>query len=499
MKYRGFAARLSLVLLAGALLLTVLPSASLAQAPSFSVLALGKPGATTTLATGFDPYGLYVSGIGSDDNGTTTYAVRWDLLPWLQGGSAAVSAFPGPDSGAYTVNALGQLGGFIGSEAAIWNFQTVDLVTVDRFHVDNFDLSVQRLANNGRALLHASQTGFLPLSGVGDAQPGSLTNFTWFNGDSATAPVVWDISSSFGAGSSYSRTTADRFPLLARSVNGAWVSQQIVPAAGFPQGTNGGLFAVTEGGDGAGYLRKPGGLVETAVFGVDGSSVALGIPDGYDTAYLIGRSVDSVVAIAGKTGTEVADPFFRAISPGSPWMPLSALLPADSGWTDLDFWGMNDLGMVGGGTLQGKSSAFALVPSWVASHTGTVTADAAAVVGGNPIQITFKFTQDPAHPAKIAHFAMASPLVSATGNAKDALPVLSFDPLPTGASLANDGKDLFVPIPDGATEISIPLRTLRADALDRNYSARLIATAVDQVVGAQATALGVTELTVRRQ
>jgi hypothetical protein len=484
------------LLVTGSLLLASALATRVACAEPWIIVPLTRPGAARTLASQFEPSGLYVAGTAWNGGTSASYAVRWDLLPLMRGAPPASIDLSGFNSGAVTVNGPGMVGGFIGESGVVWDVLAggtvpppgVGLllrlpgitVAVPR----SITASVVKLTDTGQFLIHTTTPVFLSRSGVGVVQSGRTGNVFLFSGDASRQLIVWDLAGDYMVGETYSRTNGNGFPYRAPFGEGGGPSLPIPLPTGFPPGTSGSILHGEENGDGSGFVERPGGAPEAARFSRDGTTVALGIPAGYGHARLIGRSGDMLIADAGKTGSETLEPFFRTDAPASAWMPLGTLLGPNSGWERLTVSSVNALGIAGVGDFQGTRTGFVIVPQSFITHEGRLTASPSSVVGGEGVQLIFTFPNTLASPRKLVKIAIADRAV------------VAFDGTPPGATLVDSGKAVLIPLQEGQTQVSLRLRT--SAPVDGDHPVRITANASDALVTAQPTAFAAIEVTVRR-
>jgi hypothetical protein len=478
--HRGIPRAQSL-LVVGIVLLASALGAQRVSAAAWSIFPLTQ-GSAASNAVEFNPYGFYVAGLVTN-NGVIT-AVRWDLLSLLRGGQPTALALPGTNGVGLSVNGAGQVGGRIGSDGAFWDIDTQGMATAKAFPFTNVVTTLPSVTDGARVLIRLSAPGFFPESAVADIQAGSLKNFILAPDGNTSFVIFSALAGDVVVGGEYSTTSSLVLPFRARIVSGTLMPLPTSVPTGYQSAE---LLFVNDDGSGGGYARKTGGPPEATRFNSDGTSNAYGIPAGYDLAYVVGQSFDTIVANASKSGSDTDDSVIRLDTANAAWMPLDALLEPNSGWDHLTAETVSWLGIVGSGNFRGQRTGFVLVPPSLVAREGTLTTSAANVLGGETVDVTFTFVNSSAKPHKIARVTLSDPTVA------------QFDTVPTGGTLTSNGKDLFVPLTDGQTQLSVRLRTTAASLLNGPRSVRIAAYAAEAFTSAQPFAAGVTELAVRNQ
>jgi hypothetical protein len=410
-----------------------------------------------------NPFGLYLTGQATLTAGTKV-AFRADLLPLARGGQALLGSLAGTNGIGLTVNGVGQVGGAIADVGAIWYFDTPTTVLppFTLVPIANSFSTIVRYTDDDRILVHVNEAGFLPDSYVGrfQAASGGL-NLIAAPRDNTSGVVFWDLAGSSVVGGIYSNPPGSITPYRANIVNGALSTLQTSLPTGFPQGSNGRLFFTDESGNGLGQWQKVvdkvGGPYEAGLVLSNGSSVALGVPAGFDYAYGVGVFGDMVVANAGKnTGTDPEQTVVRKLADGSPWAPLTSLAPANSGWTEMSVSTVSYLSIVGNGLLNGTKTGFIILPASVGgANGGTLTPSADSVTGGGTIQETFTFTNDSTSPRQAAMLTLNDPTIA------------KFSVVPEGSVLLDNGKTALIPVTAGQTQVVVTLATPATVTADR--------------------------------
>jgi hypothetical protein len=466
MRSRYPAGSRSLWLLAvGIVLLAAGYAASPASAQGYIIIPLQVDGLTLVEPNELNPQGMWVVGRWTTTDGVVN-AFLWDILGLARDGDAPLYPLPGDNGNALSVSADGEIGGQIGDEAAWWYFPTPSTVwTFTYGNIDGIITSVVRYTDADRFLLHAydKASGGLAASAIGQLNPQTSTlNLVTPPEDSTTVAAFWDFAGDSVVGATYSKVSDARFPYRARIVNGTVTAQPTALPTGFTQGASGGLFFTDENGNAFGDWRAVGGTYEAGVVLNDGTSAAFGSPTPFDYAYAVGTVGDLLVARAGNNDDSPEQSFVRNLAPGSGWMPLSDLVPTDSGWTSMDVTSVNSLGFVGTGTLNGVTTGFVVLAAAVGATTdATLTQSADIVRPGTNVQITFNFPNDAANPRQAAKITLSDPVAAA------------FAAAPADSTLLDNGKTLLIPLTDGQTQVVVSLNT--AAVIDRDRDVRLTA------------------------